>query len=67
MSSSVIWSYVPASLDISIRLVDSAPVSGHGSNGGVGELVSCVVFADELVVMDFAFAGDECARVRQST
>jgi len=62
---------VPASIDISISKVVwrvySAPAFGRGSNGCVGELASCVVSADELVVVGFAFTRDVCARVRQST
>jgi hypothetical protein len=50
-----------------VWLVDSASAFERCSNGGVGELESCVVFADELVVMGFAFASDVCARIQQST
>jgi hypothetical protein len=38
------------------------PYFGRGSNGCAGELVSCVVSVDELIVVGFAFTCDVCVQ-----
>jgi hypothetical protein len=43
--------------------VEGATAFERGSNGRVGELAGCVMFAYELVVVGFALSRYVCARV----